>query len=114
MKRWTSGCNYRMPPKYKGGPMRVYLRTDCLDWLLSFGADEHHFQGVVRSEPAKGAQKVANCAAVAGLRLTWDFQGKAWDAEFVSGTFQGTQKRLATQHITGEQWANLPSDVCKG
>ena len=85
------------------------MRTDSLDWLLSYAADEHHFQGVVRSDPAKSAQGPANCSAVADLRLTWDFDGKAWDAEFVAGTFQGMRKRVATQHITREQWGKMQS-----
>ena len=49
----TDICVYYKPAKYRGATPTVYLRTDSLDWLLSYAADEHHFQGVARSDPAK-------------------------------------------------------------
>ena len=96
----------------KPGPPRtatLYLRTDCLDWLLSYGADQHHFQGVERADPAPSEQDAANCSAVAGLRLTWDFAGKAWDAEFVTGAFQGMKRSVALADITRDLWDTLKS-----
>ena len=82
----------------------IYLRHDCLDWLLSYAADQHHFQGVERYDPVASTLELANCSAVAGLRLTWDFSGKAWDAEFVAGAFKGGRKTFAVADLTKEQW----------
>ena len=96
----------------KPGPPRtatLYLRTDCLDWLLSYAADQHHFQGVERADPARSVQDVANCSAVAGLRLTWEFAEKAWDAMFVTGAFQGFQRRVALADITRDLWDKMKS-----
>ena len=105
----TDICVYYKPAKYRGGHPSIYLRTDSLDWLLSYAADEHHFQGVARSDPAKSAQRPANCPAVADLRLTWDFDGKAWDAEFVAGTFEGIRTRVEARNITQLQWDKMQS-----
>ena len=52
----------------KPGNRSLYLRIDCLDWLASYAADEQHFQGIEREEPASLQE-----TAVANYRVEWGF-----------------------------------------
>ena len=38
-------------PLHPGGHRSMFLRMDNIDWLLAYGADEHHFQGIERAPP---------------------------------------------------------------
>ena len=82
---------------------KIYLRRDCLDWLLSYAADELHFQGVTCETPERECTKKASCPDFPDLNLEWDFDAKAWDAEFVSGPLVGTTKHLTVADIKMEQ-----------
>ena len=57
-----------------GNASCLYLRTDNIDWLLQYAADELLFQGVSRHREPE-IQKECN-SAVAGLNLEWDFDLK--------------------------------------
>lgn len=85
----------------------LYLRTDCLDWLLSYAADEYHCQGVTRAPETVVAEPKANYAAVAGLRITWDFSDKRWTGMFVSGPYKDTAKTLHTEDVNYARWTKL-------
>ena len=99
----TQVCVYTRP---KGNNRHsIYLRSDSLNWFLSYGADEYHFQNVDRCEPEViDDANVGNVSAVADLRVEWDFTGKGWDAEFVAGANQGSQRRLLLKHLTQQHW----------
>ena len=56
---------------------RLYLRTDCIDWLLAYAADELHCQGVIAPCPVPQS-RVGNRSEVAGLQLEWSFASQAW------------------------------------
>ena len=58
---------------------------------------------------AVAGEEPANCSAVAGLCLKWDFTDKVWNATFVSGRFKGTSRRVAAQDITAAQWYKIRS-----
>ena len=94
---WADATSKRLP----------YLRTDCVDWLLAYAADELHFQGVVRCEPTPPQSREANCPAVADLHVAWNFNGKAWDGTFVGGPSNGQTKRVALADINATLWSNL-------
>jgi len=89
----------------------LWLRTDCLGWLFSYAADEYDCQGVTRATETVGAAPKANCAAVAGLRITWDFSGKSWNGMFVSGPYEGTTKTLHTEDVTSVRWTKLCNTI---
>ena len=78
----------------------IYLRVDCVDWLLSYAADEH-FNHCVKS--AAVDEVVANFAAVADLNLEWDSKEKVWQAEFVSGPLKGTTRRFGVSDLTTDR-----------
>jgi len=89
----------------------MYLRVDCLEWLLSYAADEFRFQGIPREIEETPVKAKGNCSAVADLHLEWDFTEKAWDAEIVAGDCQGTTFRLICAGITNHQWTLLKHDA---
>jgi hypothetical protein len=91
---------------------KLYLRTDCISWLLAYAADEKFFQGVARvevKEPEEG-----NCAAVAGLNIEWNFTTNAWEAKFVSGEFAGTARELAITEVSEKLWEKMVLDALPG
>ena len=56
----------------KPGTRSLYLRVDCLDWLLAYAADEHHFQGILRTDTEPHT-------AVAASWVEWNFCRKLWE-----------------------------------
>jgi len=81
-----------------------YLRTDGLDWLLSYAADELYFQAVPQTvETAVAGMISANCPEVPDLHLAWDFQTRAWKGEFISGTFVGVTRIFGTADLTAQR-----------
>ena len=88
---------------------RLYLRTDCLDWLLSYAADELYFQGVVPTvEPH--VVPTGNCSEVDDLFLEWDFSAQSWEATFVAGTFANITRKLALTDINNDRWERLQKE----
>ena len=77
-----------------------YLRSDNINWLLQYAADELIFQGVERNKEEED-EKTCN-SAVAGMHLDWDFEKKTWTATFVDGVHVGTTKRFAAEQLTKE------------
>lgn len=86
---------------------KLYLRIDCLDWLLSYAADELHFQGIVPSMPDAPQSRLANCEEVSDLFVAWDFTANAWNASFIDGPFKGTTKRVYYYDVTAALWVKL-------
>ena len=87
------------------GNRSLYLRVDCLDWLLSYAADEHHFQGVVRDKPEPSPSE--GSSAVAEFRVEWDFAEKVWEGEVLVGASAGQSTRCSPDHVTKELWERL-------
>ena len=85
----------------------IYLRVDALDWLLQFAADEQFHQGVKRATADEREVKAANCSAVAGLNLEWDFTSRIWQGEFVSGPFKGTKRRFGVRDLTKDRTSKM-------
>ena len=95
----------------KGGPnykkTNLYIRVDCVDWLLSYAADEHSRQGVKSASNADFGVKEANCTEVADLNLEWDFRAKAWQAEFVSGPLKGVTRSFGIADLTTDRKSKM-------
>jgi hypothetical protein len=100
----TVVCVYR--PTQTNTRSNLYLRMDCIDWLLAYAADELALQGV---ESARSAPPPAtgNCTAVADLHLEYDFSAKAWEGKFVAGPQKGTTKRVAIKDLDKDKWERL-------
>jgi hypothetical protein len=92
----------------------LWLRTDCLNWLLAYAADELHYQGVASTLDSAVADallpRIGNCPEVDGLYLEWDFGAKEWIASFVAGPCDGKIRRFGASHLTNHRWSRLLSD----
>ena len=93
---------YLRAGKARSDPKRstLYIRDDCLDWFLSYAADEHLHQGIVDTAVAEDGAPEGNCPEVPGLRVEWNFSTKVWLAEFVSGPSAGKITRFVPQELT--------------
>ena len=85
---------------------KLYVHCDCIGWLIAYAADELHFQGVVDIDDNDDT-KIANCTAVADLRVEWDFQNKLWQSEFVDGALRGVKRSFSQEDNTVERWEQL-------
>ena len=97
--------------KARSDPKRpaVYIRKDCMDWFLSYAADEHLHQGIVDTAVAEDGAPEGNCPEVPGLRVEWCFSTKLWLATFVSGPNAGKKTSLGPQDLTLTDWKNMQS-----
>ena len=84
----------------------LWLRHDCLNWLLSYAADQLHFQDIPRPQ-APPQSRVGNCSEVPDVHLQYDFTHYAWDAEFLAGEFAGTKLRFFMSHLNKDRWSKL-------
>ena len=100
----TRICAYQSNVKGK-----FYIRSDCIDWLLAYAADELAYQGVEPSAPEPSAA-AANCPDVPDLHLEWDFDAKAWEGTFVAGTLAGTRRVVGVKDINEGMWRMLRTE----
>jgi len=104
-------------PQNPRNNQNLYLRSDCLNWLLSYAADELYFQGVGHTPECEPQPRIANCPDVDGLHLEWDCSAKAWSAEFVAGAEPGAVDhptiRFAVDHLTNYRWAKITSGTAR-
>ena len=105
----TTVCLYLKPNNRNIKSASIYIRVDCIDWLLAYAADELFYQGVKRDTAADEDLKVANCPAVADVNLEWDFTTHAWEAEFLTGPFQGVTRSFGIADLTAARLARLRS-----
>ena len=83
----------------------MYLRIDCIDWLLAYAADEHYYQGITRTPPPEKA-----AVADAPYTIEWDFATNAWEAEICSGEARGAYHLFMPQKLDSIQWNYLLAD----
>ena len=86
---------------------QLWLLKEDVPWLLVFLADECGFGGVAIESEAAVAE--ANCDAVPGLRVEWDFQSNdAWTATFVEGPLLGQPSiKCRLSGLTEEKWNKM-------
>jgi hypothetical protein len=103
-------CNvisvYRQGAASVRNKSNLYLNVDNLDWLLSYAADELHFQGVERTE-AQAQDAVANCPAVADLNVEWNFTEQTWEARFVAGPHADDSRQVGLNDLNRSRWLKL-------
>jgi hypothetical protein len=115
-ERVTLGV-YRKPvaAHHKAGTLTrnntmLYLKSDCINWLLSYAADELHHQGIAATlddDPMSPQSRSGNCTDIENLQLEWDFSGRGWTAKFVGGTFKGVTKEFYNRQLSGPIWDML-------
>jgi hypothetical protein len=98
---------YRKPRADRRTNGKLYLRSSCIEWLLSYAADELAFQGVTATPSTPSPARAGNCTAVADFHLKWDLKAKEWEGTFVAGALEGTTKRMSVNDIIKETWNKL-------
>ena len=83
-----------------GNAASLYLRSDNVNWLLQYAADELIYQGVKRHNEEE--DEITCNSEVSGMHLDWDFGNKTWTATFVDGVHVGAQKSFAAEQVTKE------------
>ena len=106
----TVVCVYRKPRSEKRSNGNLFLRVDCMHWLLTYAADELHFHGVEPASPDPIDQQPCNCPAVAELHVAWDDSAKAWEAKLIPGALVGTTKRICVSDLSDDMWATLRAE----
>ena len=86
---------------------QLWLLKEDVPWLLVFLAGECGFGGVAIESEAAVAE--ANCDAVPGLRVEWDFQSNdAWTATFVEGPLVDQPSiKCKLSGLTEEKWNKM-------
>ena len=59
----------------------LYIKLEDLDWLCSYAADQHHYQGITR------ATCVDPKTAVAATSIEWDFNRKTFDVKVMNQSY---------------------------
>ena len=78
----------------------IIIRKDCLDWFLSYAADEHLHQGIVDTAVAEDGSPEGNCPEVpAQGTVDTAVAEDGAPAEFVSGPSAGNKKRVSARKI---------------
>ena len=79
---------------------KLHMRIDGLDWLLSYAADEYHFQNIVRQ-----AEKHPP-AVTDGFYIEWEFNKRSWVATVNVG-FKAGKQFFNPDGISLHQWKKL-------
>ena len=75
----------------------LWIRLDCIDWLVSYAADEHHYQGISRSDSL-------TAVAAKDYEIEFDYNDKAWDCKINVGVDKGVTLRLCPTQLTKEMY----------
>ena len=78
----------------------LWIRLDCIDWLVSYAADEHYFQGVSRSDPL-------TAVAANDYELEFDYSTRAWNCKINVGIDNGATLRMGPMQLTKEMYEKV-------
>ena len=80
----------------------LWIRVDCIAWLLTWLRDELLSGGVlmVLDDPLEALE--CNCEAD-HVHIRWDFNG-AWEAIILAGEEKGTKVKSHVAKCTAEKW----------
>ena len=82
------------------GSRALWIRLDCIDWLVSYAADEHYYQGVSRSDPM-------SAVAANDYDLEFDWTAKAWDCKISVGIDSGMTLRMSATQLTKDMYEKV-------
>ena len=86
----------------KPGSKALYVRINCLDWLISYAADGHHFQGITR-----GAAVAPTAAVAEPYCVEWNFNSKLWNGDINVRSQAGLSAQSAPGALDREVWGKL-------
>ena len=82
----------------------LWLRMDCIDWLISYAADEHYYQGISRVDAAASEP-------AADYDIEWDYNDKAFDCSINVGRDAGLTLRMTLNQLTKEIFEKVAEKV---
>ena len=85
-------------PKVKS----LFIRVDCLSWLIAYAADEYYYKGISRAREADDVVAVA-----AKTRVEWDFDENHWTAIFCAPDGCELRMSLTGADIKEKHWLKL-------
>lgn len=95
---------------FRGGRtgQTVSVAVTDLPWLLSFAADELHFQGVDAVAEDMEPPRTGNVEHIPHLLIEWNFHKKLWLAEFVAGPCAHVKRYFSpTKQLDPARWAHM-------
>ena len=82
--------NLFVKPKSKA----LWVRLEDLNWLCSYAADQHHFQGINRTGGVDSKTAVAERGAV-----VWNFGTRRWDVTLMDRSLSMADEEFMTDSI---------------
>jgi hypothetical protein len=76
-----AGLNYTVHCWIKPKSSALHIKLEDLDWLCSYAADQHHFQGITRD------LGVDPETAVAATNIEWNFNSKTFEVKVKSQSY---------------------------
>ena len=78
----------------------LWINMDCSDWLISYAADEHHYQGISRVDAAASEP-------AADYDIEWEYNDKAFDCKTNVGMDAGLTLRMTLVALTKDVFDKL-------
>ena len=95
----AAGGGHKVHVFVKPNTKALYLRMDCVDWLISYAADEHYYQGVRRCDVAPSEDK--------DYEIDYDFNDKAYEGKINVGVNAGRTTRMSMHQLTKELFEKI-------
>ena len=83
----------------------LYIKLEDLDWLFSYAADQHNYQGITREAC------VDPKTAVAATSIEWDFNSKAFDVKVMNQLYD-IPRGFMSQEMYGKLVETCDVDIC--
>ena len=104
----AEGGNHKVHVFVRPNSRALYLRIDAIDWLVSYAADEHYYQGVRCCEDAPSEDKP-------DFDLDYDYEDKAYICKINVGVNEGKVHRMGARHLTKELFEKIADTLdCLG
>ena len=75
----------------------LWIRMDCLNWLVSYGADEHHYQGISRDD-------TSTSQPADDYEMKFDFNTKAYKCTVNVGIDAGMTLSMTVETLTKDMF----------
>lgn len=78
----------------------LWIKMDCIHWLIGYAADEHYYQGIARDD-------AASPVPAADSDIEWEYNDKAFDCKINVGINAGQTLRMTLDALTKDVFHKL-------
>ena len=96
----SAGGDHKVYVFVRPNSKALYLRMDCVDWLVSYAADEHYYQGVRCFDDAPPEKKTP-------WEIDYDFDKKVYEGTINVGVNAGRTTRMSMHQLTKEMFDKI-------